>query len=68
MKRSATIQIFRASVAAAMLGIAASFSIFPSFVLPGLFLLLVLLFIQGKLWRLLSEAVVAEARTERKAL
>lgn len=66
MKRSTKIQTLRALVALAMLGVVVSFSRYPGFVVPGLLLLLVLLFVQGKLWKALSVAVVAESRIERK--
>lgn len=56
----------RALIAFAMFAIIAAFPKFPKFVVPGLLLLLVLVFVQSRLWKELSKTAVVEARADRR--
>jgi hypothetical protein len=68
MQRSTKLQCIRALVALIMLGDMVCISNFPRLVAPGLLLLLCLIFVQVKLWRAFSIAVVLEAQAERSRL
>jgi hypothetical protein len=68
MRASTKTQLLRALVALSMLEVMTCIYSVPDLVMPGLVILLALILVQYKLWRMLSTALVAEAQAERNAL
>lgn len=68
MRRSAKLQSIRALVALVMLGDMVSIYSVPGLVVPGLLLMLGLIFVQVKLWRAFSAEVVLDDRVKRNRL
>lgn len=66
MKRSTRLQALRILVAAMVVGLLVWMSERPVFVVPGLLVIVGLLFVQSKLWRAVSAAVVQEQEEERR--
>ena len=66
MKRSTRIQALRILIVAMVVGLLLTMAERPVFVVPGLLVIVVLLFVQSKLWKVVSAAVVEEQEEDRR--
>lgn len=66
MKRSTRIQGIRILIAAVLVGLLMAMAERPVFVVPGLVVIVVLLLVQSKLWKLVSAALVEEHDEDRR--